>query len=167
MPNEPIQSASDFREATDIVTEPPVKNRGSQAPSPRLTSLQESPKPSQDTLREKLETTSLPDPHGHMGVPWQDYKVTMQYSRQFKAWEIKFNEGRPEDRPNDAILEFIKKEVGLHWNRHNKAWGLVVDPTNPTETYDIVRSAFDKVVEMLTEEKGPPGYTKKPAKAIG
>src|SRR5437016_868018 len=62
---------------------------------------------------------AAPDPFSIAG----DYLAGVQLfeSRQDRQVAIKFGEGRPEDKPSQAVIDKMK-ESGYRWNPEHKIW---------------------------------------------
>src|SRR5271157_5942819 len=60
-----------------------------------------------------------PDPFGIV----TDYQVGVRLfeSKNDRQMAIMFGEGRPEDKPSQAVIDRLK-ESGYHWNPTNKIW---------------------------------------------
>src|SRR5438128_12410954 len=65
------------------------------------------------------KTVSAPDPFGIAA----DYAagVRLLESRYDRQVAIKFGEGRPEDKPSQAVIDKLK-EAGFRWNPQHKIW---------------------------------------------
>src|SRR5271157_3272134 len=66
---------------------------------------------------------SAPDPFGIA----TDYLagVRLFESKQDRQMAIKFGEGRPEDKPSQAVIDTMK-EAGFRWNPADKIWAIPV-----------------------------------------
>lgn len=92
-----------------------------------------------------------PDPFGIAG----DYAagVRLLESRRDKVMAIKFGEGRPEDKPSQAVLDKLK-ESGFRWNGQHKVWTLPVRPETAMQTRIDAERVFKEVAGMIRQEKG-------------
>jgi hypothetical protein len=103
------------------------------------------------------------------------YKIHLQESRPDEShpdqrrWEmqIRFGDGRIEDRPSDAVIDFIKshkievktrngpKEVNLfHWNDEDRAWGMEIAFDAPNTSRRTAEKIYEQVVELAAQERG-------------
>ena len=96
---------------------------------------------------------SRPDKETHPGERWQ--------------MQIKFGDGGLEDKPSEAVIDFIKshkikvetregpKEVNrFRWNDEDRAWGMAIDFDMPATSRRQAEKIFDQVVELTAQERG-------------
>jgi hypothetical protein len=99
----------------------------------------------------------LPDRHETITTAWPNgYKVHFQYSRQSYEWQIRFGDGSPQDKPPEAIRQFVGEE-GLGWNSRDRAWGIRTSRANASEIADKVENVYHEVVKRLEADLGPAG----------
>jgi hypothetical protein len=103
------------------------------------------------------------------------YKIQLQESRPDKEthpgerWQmqIKFGDGGLEDKPSDAVIDFIKshkvkvttgngpKEVNqFRWNDEDRAWGMAIDFDMPATSRRQAEKIFEQVVDLVAQERG-------------
>jgi hypothetical protein len=111
-----------------------------------------------------------PNPYPIKTANLDGYKVQLQESRpEGKPWQmqIKFGDGSLDNRPSDAVVDFIKshkvtvetqegpKEVNqFRWNDQDRAWAMRIDYDAPATSRQKAERVFDAVVEMVAEERG-------------
>jgi len=99
------------------------------------------------------------DPFPIKTVNLDGYKVQLQENRQSRQMQIKFGDGSLNDKPSDAVREFVKAPEGpdgirFHWKDEDRAWGTRVDPEAPATSRDKAKRVFNEVVKRVAEEKG-------------
>jgi hypothetical protein len=102
----------------------------------------------------------------HLRDPWviqtmnlDGYKVRLQQSRKYNQMQIKFGEGRTEERPSDQILDFVKAPDGpegvkFHWNNEDRAWGMRIDTNATATSRQAAEEVFQEVVKRIAQERG-------------
>jgi hypothetical protein len=95
--------------------------------------------------------TPAPDPFGIA----QDLiaGVKLFESRQDRQMAIKFGEGRPEDKPSQAVIDRMK-EAGYRWNPADRIWTHPVRPETAMGTRIDAEQLYQEVRQMIREEKG-------------
>jgi hypothetical protein len=66
---------------------------------------------------------------------------------------IKFGEGRPEDKPSQAVIDKMK-EAGYRWNPRDKVWVHPVRYDSAMSTRIDAEALFQDVCQMIRQEKG-------------
>ena len=66
---------------------------------------------------------------------------------------IKFGEGRPEDKPSQAVIDKLK-EAGFRWNPTDRIWAHPVWPTSAMSTRIEAEKLYQEVRQMIRKEKG-------------
>jgi hypothetical protein len=74
-------------------------------------------------------------------------------SRQDRQVAIKFGEGRPEDKPSQAVIDKLK-ENGYRWNPMHKIWTHPVRPESALGTRIDAEKLYQEVRQMIRAEKG-------------
>jgi hypothetical protein len=103
------------------------------------------------------------------------YKIRLQEYRPDKAshpnerWQmqIKFGDGGLEDRPSDAVIDFLKshkvqvetregpREVNqFRWNDEQRAWGMAIDYDMPNTSRRQAEKIFEQAVDLAAHERG-------------
>jgi len=94
---------------------------------------------------------SAPDPFGIAG----DYVagVRLFESKQDRQMAIKFGEGRPEDKPSQAVIDKLK-DAGYRWNPAHKIWTYPVRADSALRTRIDAERLYQEIRTMIREEKG-------------
>ena len=66
---------------------------------------------------------------------------------------IKFGEGRPEDKPSQAVIDKLK-EAGYRWNPSHKIWAHPVRSDSAMSTRIDAEKLYQAVRHMIRQEKG-------------
>jgi hypothetical protein len=66
---------------------------------------------------------------------------------------IKFGEGRPEDKPSQAVIDTMK-EAGFRWNPENRIWAHPLRSESAMSTRIDAERLFQDVCKMIRQEKG-------------
>src|ERR1700722_3428795 len=77
------------------------------------------------------KSVSIPDPFGIATDTVAG--VRLFESRQDRQMAIKFGEGRPEDKPSEAVREMLK-DSGYRWNPVDRIWVRPVRPDSAMST---------------------------------
>jgi hypothetical protein len=93
----------------------------------------------------------IPDPFGIAA----DYAagVKLLESKEDRQVAIKFGEGRPEDKPSQAVIDKLK-EAGFRWNPQHKIWAHPVRGDSAMSTRINAEQLFQEVAKMIRHEKG-------------
>ena len=94
---------------------------------------------------------SAPDPFGIA----TDYLagVRLFESKQDRQMAIKFGEGRPEDKPSQAVIDTMK-EAGYRWNPSDRIWAHPVRSESAMSTRIEAERLYQDVRQMIRQEKG-------------
>jgi hypothetical protein len=79
--------------------------------------------------------------------------VRLFESRQDRQMAIKFGEGRPEDKPSQAVIDTMK-EAGYRWNPSDRIWTHPVWSESAMSTRIDAERLYQEVVRMIRQEKG-------------
>jgi hypothetical protein len=96
-------------------------------------------------------TRSVPDPFGIHSDNLAG--VRMFESKQDRQMAIKFGEGRPEDKPSQAVIDKMK-EAGFRWNPADRIWAHPVTPETAKSTRIKADELFKEVCQMIQQAKG-------------
>ena len=66
---------------------------------------------------------------------------------------IKFGDGRPEDKPSQAVIDMLKQE-GFRWNRTHKIWARALTPESSMSTRIEAERLYQEIRGMIRREKG-------------
>jgi len=94
---------------------------------------------------------ALPDP---FGIATDSVAgVRLFESRQDRQMAIKFGEGRPEDKPSQAVIDKMK-EAGFRWKPADRIWAHPVRFDSAASTRIEAEKLFQEVRQMIRKEKG-------------
>jgi hypothetical protein len=94
---------------------------------------------------------SAPDP---FGIATDNLAgVRLFESKQDRQMAIKFGEGRPEDKPSQAVIDRMK-EAGYHWNPADRIWAHPVNSDSAMSTRIAAERLYQEVRQMIRQEKG-------------
>src|SRR5438093_12950411 len=94
---------------------------------------------------------SAPDP---FGIATDNLAgVRLFESKQDRQMAIKFGEGRPEDRPSQAVIDTMK-EAGYRWNPADRIWAYPVRSASAMSTRIEAERLYQDVCKMIRQEKG-------------
>jgi hypothetical protein len=79
--------------------------------------------------------------------------VRLFESKRDRQMAIQFGEGRPEDKPSQAVIEMLK-EAGYRWNPAHKIWAHPVRSDSAMSTRIEAESLYQEVRHMIRQEKG-------------
>jgi hypothetical protein len=79
--------------------------------------------------------------------------VRLFESKQDRQMAIKFGEGRPEDKPSQAVIDKMK-EAGFRWNPSDRIWAHPVTSQSAMSTRIEAERLFQEVRQMIRHEKG-------------
>lgn len=84
-----------------------------------------------------------------------DYQagVRLFESKQDRQMAIKFGEGRPEDKPSQAVIDTMK-EAGYRWNPSDRIWAHPVWPESAMSTRIDAERLYQEVCKMIRADKG-------------
>jgi hypothetical protein len=97
------------------------------------------------------DRVSPSDPFGIAG----DYVagVRLFESKRDRQMAIKFGEGRPEDKPSQAVIDKLK-DAGYRWKPADRIWAHPVRHESAMSTRIEAEQLYQKVREMMRQEKG-------------
>jgi hypothetical protein len=78
--------------------------------------------------------------------------VRLFESKRDRQMAIKFGEGRPEDKPSQAVIDRLK-EAGYHWNPTDRIWAHPVGDSAMSTRIEAER-LYQEVRQMIRKEKG-------------
>jgi hypothetical protein len=94
---------------------------------------------------------SAPDP---FGIAKDNLAgVRLFESKQDRQMAIKFGEGRPEDKPSQAVIDKLK-EAGYRWNPSDRIWTYPVRADTAMSTRIEAERLYQEVRQMIRQEKG-------------
>jgi hypothetical protein len=79
--------------------------------------------------------------------------VRLFESKRDRQMAIKFGEGRPEDKPSQAVIDLLK-EGGYRWNPTNRIWVHPVRPDSAMGTRIEAEFLFQEIRQLIRQEKG-------------
>ena len=125
-------------ETSTAVAEPPAAETNSEGPS----------------FAERVgqrKWTPTPDPFGIA----TDYQagVSLFESKRDRRMAIKFGEGRPEDKPSQAVIDKMK-EAGYRWHPSQRVWAHPVRSESAMGTRIEAERLYQEVCGMIRSEKG-------------
>ena len=129
----------DSAETATAVAEPPAAEATSEGPS------------FADRVGQRKKWTSTPDPFGIA----TDYQagVSLFESKRDRRMAIKFGEGRPEDKPSQAVIDKMK-EAGYRWHPSQRVWAHPVRAESALGTRIEAERLYQDVCDMIRQEKG-------------
>ena len=128
----------ELTQSSTAVAEPPAAESNSEGPS----------------FAERVgqrKWTPTPDPFGIA----TDYQagVSLFESKRDRRVAIKFGDGRPEDKPSQAVIDTMK-EAGYRWNPTDRIWAHPVLPESALGTRIEAERLYQTVRKMIRAEKG-------------
>jgi hypothetical protein len=94
---------------------------------------------------------SAPDPYGIATDSLAG--VRLFESKQDRQMAIKFGEGRPEDKPSQAVIDTMK-QAGYRWNPSHKIWAHPVRSESAMTTRIEAERLYQEVRRLIRQEKG-------------
>jgi hypothetical protein len=79
--------------------------------------------------------------------------VRLFESKRDRQMAIKFGDGKPEDKPSQAVIDKLK-EAGYHWNPLDKIWAHPVRGDFAMSTRIEAERLYQEVRQMIRAEKG-------------
>jgi hypothetical protein len=79
--------------------------------------------------------------------------VRLFESKRDRQMAIKFGEGRPEDKPSQAVIDKLKEE-GYHWNPADRIWAHPVREDSAMTTRIDAERLYQEIRQMIRQEKG-------------
>ena len=74
-------------------------------------------------------------------------------SRDDRQMAIKFGEGRPEDKPSQAVIDKLK-EAGFRWNRTHRIWARPLTPESSMSIRIEAERLYQEIRGMVRQDKG-------------
>ena len=99
----------------------------------------------------KRNWVTAPDPFGIASDNLAG--VRLFESKQDRQMAIKFGEGRPEDKPSQAVIDKMK-EAGYRWNPADRIWAHPVRAESAMSTRIDAEKLYQEVRQMIRQEKG-------------
>jgi len=111
-------------------------------------------KPDGQSFAEKVgqrKWSPAPDP---FGIAQDNLAgVRLFESKRDRQVAIKFGDGRPEDKPSQAVLDLLK-EGGYRWDPVNRIWAHALYPETAMSTRIEAEWLYQEVRQILRQEKG-------------
>jgi len=79
--------------------------------------------------------------------------VRLFESKRDRQMAIKFGDGRPEDKPSQAVIDKVK-EAGYRWNPTDRIWAHPVEADSAIRTRIEAGRLYEEVRQMIRREKG-------------
>ncbi len=79
--------------------------------------------------------------------------VRLFESKLDRQMAIKFGEGRPEDKPSQAVIDLLK-EAGYRWNPSDRIWAHPVSGDSAMSTRIEAEWLYQEIRQMIRQEKG-------------
>ena len=79
--------------------------------------------------------------------------VRLFESKRDRQMAIKFGEGRPEDKPSQAVIDKLK-EAGYRWNPMDKIWAHPVRDGSAMSTRIEAERLYQEIRQMVRQDKG-------------
>ena len=79
--------------------------------------------------------------------------VSLFESKEDRQMAIQFGEGRPEDKPSQAVIDTMK-QAGYRWNPADRIWAHPVRPDSAMSTRIDAERLYQDVCMMIRQEKG-------------
>jgi hypothetical protein len=127
-------------------------------PSESITAVAEPPaaEPSADgqSFAEKVgQQTRIPVPDPFAIATDNLAGVRLFESKQDRQMAIQFGEGRPEDKPSQAVIDKMK-DAGYRWNPSDRIWAYPVRFESAMTTRIDAERLYQDVSQMIRHEKG-------------
>ncbi len=79
--------------------------------------------------------------------------VRLFESKRDRQVAIKFGEGRPGDKPSQAVIDKMK-EAGFRWNRTDKIWAHPLTPDSAMSVRIEAERLYQEIRGMVRQDKG-------------
>jgi len=79
--------------------------------------------------------------------------VRLFESKRDRQVAIKFGDGRPEDKPSQAVIDKMK-EAGFRWNRTDKIWAHPLTPDSAMSVRIEAERLYQEIRGMVRQDKG-------------
>ena len=130
-------------ETTTTVAEPPATEAAAAEPNENSQSFA-------DRVGQR-KWVSAPDP---FGIAKDNVAgVRLFESKQDRQVAIMFGQGRPEDKPSQAVINTMK-EAGYRWNPADRIWAHPVWAESAMSTRIDAERLYQQVCKMIRQEKG-------------
>ena len=143
-------------ETSTTVTEPPAATSTAVAELP-VAIVADGPPATQtevsfvERVGGKKEYTKPADP---FGIAKDNLAgVRLFESKEDRQMAIKFGEGRPEDKPSQAVIDTMK-EAGYRWNPADRIWTFPVRADSAMSTRIEAEQLYQEIRQMIRQEKG-------------
>jgi hypothetical protein len=135
------------QESTETTTPPESATAVAEPPAPETTDEGQT---FADRVGQK-KWQPAPDPFGIA----TDYQagVRLFQSKQDRQMAIMFGEGRPEDKPSQAVIDRMK-QAGYRWNPSDRIWAHPVRAESAKSTRIEADRLYQEVCKMIRQEKG-------------
>ena len=135
------------QESTETTTPPESATAVAEPPAPETTDEGQT---FADRVGQK-KWQPAPDPFGIAA----DYVagVRLFESKQDRQMAIMFGEGRPEDKPSQAVIDRMK-QAGYRWNPSDRIWAHPVRAESAKSTRIEADRLYQEVCKMIRQEKG-------------
>ena len=111
-------------------------------------------KPEGQSFAERVGQKKWVSPADPFGIAKDNLAgVRLFESRQDRQMAIKFGEGRPEDKPSQAVIDTLK-EAGYRWNPADRIWAYPVRSDNAMSTRIEAERLYQDLCKMIRKEKG-------------
>jgi hypothetical protein len=111
-------------------------------------------KPDSQSFADKVgqrKWTPAPDP---FGIATDNLAgVRLFESKHDRQMAIKFGEGRPEDKPSQAVIDLLK-EAQYRWNPAERVWTHPVRPEDAMTTRIEAEWLYQEIRQLIRKEKG-------------
>jgi hypothetical protein len=79
--------------------------------------------------------------------------VRLFESKRDRQMAIKFGQGRPEDKPSQAVIDLLK-EAGYRWKPADRVWTHPVTPDSAMSTRIEAEWLYQEIRQIIRQEKG-------------
>lgn len=79
--------------------------------------------------------------------------VRLFESKRDRQMAIQFGEGRPEDKPSQAVIDRLK-EAGYRWSPSDRIWAHAVRPDSAMSTRIEAENLYQDLCNTIRQEKG-------------
>ena len=79
--------------------------------------------------------------------------VQLFESKRHRQMALRFGEGRPEDKPSQAVIDKVK-EAGYRWNPTDRIWARPVEADSAIRTRIDAERLYQEIRQMIRQEKG-------------
>lgn len=140
-------------ETSTAVAEPPA----GELPTAELAPVEPpatEPKPDGQSFADRVGQKKWTPPADPFGIAKDNVAgVRLFESKQDRQMAIKFGDGRPEDKPSQAVIDRMK-EAGYRWNPSDRIWTHPVRFDSAMSTRIEAEQLYQEVRQMIRQEKG-------------